>query len=265
MPKTNILLIVAETANPPINTSSLRNLSEASKTSITTVNPKKLQKQLEKAIQTHETSKDAYICVFDLDGTITPTNTTLLLIEQILAQRPLRQLLYKKIIKKIMYVAYLVQRKLKTRKDLQKPLLILALKGLTKEEVNRAAKVAALQAIKQAKQTDTKYIYALMKALQNKYTVLILSKTLDPLAPHIRSLFNAPTITSKLKYRDGKIAGLKRELDKARYIQALAGLGYKPLVTATDTPQELYSQFPVKIYIVAEEKRQRTGSQTLST
>ena len=265
MTKTSIQIIVISSQNAAPPPSTATRSAHKKRETVVASKPEKLQKQVEQALQNLAATRGMSICVFDLDGTITPSNTITLLVEKALSQHPLRLLLYRTVLKKILYIAHQIQKKLKTKTDVQKHVLALALKGLTKEEVDRAAKAAALQAIKETKQTDAKHILALMKTLQAQHSVLILSKTLDPLAPHIRSLFNAPTITSKLKYRGEKIAGLKREIDKTRYIQALTRLGYKPLITVTDTPQELYPQFPVKIYIVAEEKRQRTSRQTSST
>lgn len=258
MTKPSILIIATNATNDPPSVSTKQNAPKTGKTATIIVEPGKLLKQVNKTLQAHETTQAPYICIFDLDGTLTPSNTTTLMVEQALSQRPLRQILYKKIIKKIMYIAYLAQKKLKTKTDIQKHIQILALKGLTRREEEPAARTAALQAVKQAKRSDINNVLTLMKTLQTNYTVLILSKTLDPLAPHIRSLLKTPIITSKLKYRDEKIAGLKRDINKARYIQALTRLGYKPLIIATDTPKELYPQFPVKIYIIAKGKGEKT-------
>jgi len=197
-----------------------------------------------------EPPMQGYLCVFDLDGTLTGSNTTYEFVEFVLRHRmPKRYRVYA-VLKPLFSIVGLLQGVAGLRANLNRWVMLRFIRGMLKEELYRLGKIYSWQVLRDANTSERRVIVTLMKTFASEHKVLIISKTIDPLT-QLGQIFGVDMVTSQLRYINSRVNGLLRDIDKRSVIEeVLQSQRLRSLLIVTDDPEELLDIFPLKVFVV---------------
>lgn len=198
-------------------------------------------------------------CLFDLDGTLTDSNTTYEFVGFMLRREyPARYLAYRLLRRPLAFFTDPMQMLFKPRVDLYKVIMIRLLDGIPKRKIHSYGLLFSRLLAKEMRNGDRAVMLETLERLRHLSNVFIVTRSIDPVQ-HLQQLLEVVVVTSDLRYDEkSRARGLGREVDKgaiASYITQT--LRMAPYAVVSDDDADLMDVFPFQLKVLNSTRRGR--------
>lgn len=197
------------------------------------------------------------LCFFDLDGTLTDSNTTYAFIRFVLIRRSFtRYLFFTLLWRPVALITELLTSLFNPRIDLFKVTMVRFLDGIPRGRIHEYGLCFSGLIAKEMRSGDRVGLFELLDHLRKLSNVFILTRTIEPMQ-HLQEFLGVRVVTSELRYDESlRVCGISAEVDKHAVVRNIVlKQGLRPYLVVSDDYHDLMDIFPLRLKVINSTSR----------